>query len=183
MPTYTYHCDNCHHEIEDIHDAKTRLRLTCEACDWTPMTWRFPSPNIQTDSTFLANHRDDGFGADDASRKIAYARARAAGVNPTGKVYCPSLCPSGERLSPSAWINSKADVKARCRANGWGSPQMGIKPVQIDEAPKPYRVADDIVDGEVARVVRDNDGDVTPRERKQLTERVREQLTPAVGSV
>lgn len=179
MPSYTYKCDQCGHETEWLHAVHTRASLECNSCGHAPMTWQFPCPNIQTETTFLAN-RDDGFGTDERSRKRAYAKARAAGVNPSGKIYCPSLCPLGEPLSPKAWVNDKADIKRICRKNNWSSETLGVTADKIEVAPKPYRVADDIVTDAVDRVVTERGGDVSPREHKTLRRETRERLTGTV---
>ncbi len=168
MPTYTYKCDACGNETDALHAAKDRVRLRCAKCNAEPMVWQFPCPNLSTDTTFLAN-RDDGFGSDNRSRMRAMAKARAAGVSTAGMVYCPGLCPKDEPLSPKAWVGGKADIKRICRENNWGSPEMGITATNHDTEPAPYRVADDLVKGEVDRIVQDNRGDVSPKERKQLT--------------
>jgi len=175
MPTYTYKCDDCGYETERIHAARTRASIECSACEKL-LTWQFPCPNIKTDTTFLAN-RGDGFGNDSNSRKLAHAKARAAGVNPTGKVYCPSLCPKGERLSPKAWVNDTADIKRICKDNNWSSETLGVKAVDKATEPAPYRVADDIVRDEVAKTVLERQGDISAREQKTLVAETRERLT------
>uniref|UniRef100_A0A6M3IN53 Uncharacterized protein n=2 Tax=viral metagenome TaxID=1070528 RepID=A0A6M3IN53_9ZZZZ len=144
------------------------------------MTWQFPCPNIQSDATFLAN-RDDGFGNDNVKRKRAHALARAAGVNPTGKIYCPSLCPPGEPFSPKAWISDKSDIKRICRKNNWDCPDMGVKAHSVESEPKPYQVADSLVEEEVQKRVAAANGNVTPRERldmkHEIAERARGTMT------
>ena len=175
MPTYTYKCDSCGHKAEEFHAAGERLSLDCVKCGTAPMTWQFPCPNLHTDTTFLAN-RDDGFGSDSASRKLAKAKAKAAGVSTSGMVYCPSLCPPGESLSPKAWIGGKADIKRICRKNNWSSADLGIKADKIDAEPKPYRVADDLVNNEVERIVDRQGGGASPKERTKLSREARERL-------
>ncbi len=176
MPTYTYQCGTCGHKTEGFHAAHERLSLKCDECGESPMTWQFPVPAVHSDKTFLAN-RDDGFGTDNRSRQQAMAKARAAGVSTAGMVYCGGLCPPGEPLSPKAWIAGKADVKRICRENNWGSEDLGIRPAKIDADPEPYRVADDLVANEVERIVEDSNGDMSSRERENLSHDVRERLT------
>ncbi len=177
MPTYTYRCEACGHRTEGFHAARKRLSLECDKCGKSPMTWQFPCPNLQTEKTFLAN-RDDGFANDNHSRQAAKAKARAAGVNTAGMVYCPSLCPLGERLSPKAWVSGKAEAKRICRQNNWYSEDLGVRPAKIDAEPEPYRVADDLVAEEVDSIVESQGGDVSPKERVELSHQVRERVTP-----
>ena len=178
MPSYTYKCE-CGYASEQIHGPKKRLRLFCPVCEGK-LQWQFPCPNLHTDTTWLAN-RDDGFGADNTSRQRAYAKARAAGVNPVGKVYCPSLCRPGVPLDPEAWVTGKADVKRVCRKNNWSSPEMGVKADKIAEDPGPYRVAPDIVQNEVERIEYETGGDLTAKERKELPEATAERLAGNAG--
>lgn len=179
MPSYTYKCDKCGHAIDRLHAPRTRVTLPCSECGHEYPTWQFPCPNIQSETTFLAN-RDDGFGNDNRSRRVAMARAKAAGVSTAGKLYCPGLCPPGESLSPKAWITDKADARRICRENNWSSETLGVKSDRIETEPKPYRVADDLVADEVKRVVKSREGDVSPKEHENLKHEVREQLTGAV---
>ncbi len=180
MPTYAYVCDECGHRIERLHKPAERLRETCTQCGHAPMTWQFPTPNLHTETTWLAN-RDDGFGEDERSRKIAYAKARKAGVNPTGKVYCPSLCPLGESFSPEAWVDSKHQARQKCKQNNWYSEDLGVTPAPLDNDPKPYQVADDVVQNEVVRVVEARKGDLSARERKTIVDDTRERLSGNMG--
>lgn len=175
MPTYRYRCDQCDAVEEHLHRSNKRFYIKCPGCGHAPMTWQFPTPNVQTGSTWLAN-RDDGFGTDDFRRKRAYAKARAAGVNPSGKVYCPSLCPLGEPLSPKAWISDKADAKAICQANNWSSDDLGVKSRPVEKDPEPYHVAPDLVQDEVERIVESREGDVSPKEHEELFHTTAERL-------
>jgi len=178
MPTYTYYCEECGSEQEILHAAGAPKRYKC--CD-TVMQRRFPSPNLVTDTTFMAN-RKDGLEHMPSMRKQAYAKARAAGVNPTGKVYCSGLCPLGESLSPKAWISSKDDARKRIREMGATSESLGVKG-PAPSAPKPYRVADSIVQGEVEKIVARRGGDLSSRERRTLVNDTRERLSPNPGAV
>jgi len=180
MPTYKYKCDDCGYEEDAIHKPSQRIVLACQRCGFAPLRWQFPHPHLHTDTTFMAN-RDDGFGNDNRSRMAARAKAKAAGVSTSGMVYMPGLCPPGQRLSPKAWIGGKADVKRICRENNWGCEQLGVRAAESGAEPEPYRVADDLVENEVDRIVERNAGDVTPTERDKLTHEVRERLTPTHG--
>lgn len=81
------------------------------------------------------------------------ARAEAAGVSTTGKWYSGTLARfPGD---PEAWVDSLHDVKTICERRGW-SAEGAIKvegPRYHSEEPRPYRVANDIVDEHVAQVL------------------------------
>lgn len=174
MPRYSYRCCDCEHTIEVVQTVAEmkRLcdRLRCQRCEGR-LQFVFPVVNVCTSTTFMAN-RDDGFGLDDVARKRAYKKARAQGINPTGKVWMPGL---------NAWIEGRDDVKHICEARGLGCQGAGlnVKARQPENPPeeKPYRVADDIVANEVERIVEDQKGDVGPKERKQLAETIREDFS------
>ena len=57
-------------------------------------TGLFIGLGLVTNTAFVAG-RDDGFGKDDRGRRRAYANARAAGINPAGKIYSPQLARPG----------------------------------------------------------------------------------------
>lgn len=125
-------------------------------------------------------HVDDGFGSDQRSRRIAHARARAAGVNPNGKRFIPQLCPQGEPFSPKAWVSDTHDVIQRCTIEGWGCDgAVKVRARPHDTAPPPYRIADDIVESHVKQEIGNND--VSSKERTELSHKVREQLMPTGG--
>lgn len=181
MPLYEYRCDKCGAIEERMHAAKVRAWLTCPACGHEPMTWQFPAPALLTNTEFMAN-RDDGFGSRNRERKRAYARARAAGVNPTGKTYMPGLADS--LYDPKAWINDNSDVARLCRQQGRACEGCGIHvkaPQRIDPPePKPYRVADDIVERETSKAAVEF-GKLSVKERRQLKKETRERITPTFG--
>lgn len=49
--------------------------------------------------------------------KVYEAKAKAAGVSTTGKVYMGSL--ATEFADPKAWFSDIDDIKARCKEMGW----------------------------------------------------------------
>lgn len=88
---------------------RPNLRTTLDVCT-----------TVHSNTTFMAN-RGDEFEGEPKARKHAMAKARAAGVNPTGKRFFGGLCPPGEPFSPKAWVtesNAKAEIKAKCAAHG-----------------------------------------------------------------
>lgn len=138
----------------------------------------YPAPCLHTSTTFMAN-RDDGFGADDISRKMAHDKAEAAGVSVTGKTYMSQLCPKGDRLSPKAWISDKDDAKRICEDNGWGCDELGTKmPAYEGPGPdEPYKVDEQIVRDEVdGLLMRDEAEGVSQQEYDDLKETTRTRL-------
>ncbi len=121
-----------------------------------------------TTSQFHAGRRGDIFSAAKA------AEARAMGINPTGKSFSPQL---------NQWIDGPDDVKRICEANGHGCTGSVNVPQVIPEYPDkgPYRVADDVVQDEVDnRLIEEDVHELPGREYDDLTEKVREEITPAM---
>ncbi len=146
----------------------------------------FPCPAIHTNTNFLSG-QGDGFSSD-MIRKKAYANAREAGVNPTGKVYSSQLARKGMGAGkdPEAWIpadDPKGHIARVCQKRGMGcegSVNVDAPAYEISDD-KPYRVADDIIEKEAAMIVEDRGGDLTAQEHTNLKDEVRERLTPADG--
>lgn len=125
---------------------------------------------LSTNATFMAG-RDDGFGTDERRRKRHRAKARAAGVNPTGKVWSPQL---------NEWYGNKDDVMRICKRKGMSCEGMvNVKaPAREVPDPGPYRVADSLVNEEVTNIVNDKYEDqIGKRELADLMETTRERLT------
>ena len=85
-------------------------------------------------------------------------QATAAGVSMTGKRYLGQLARfPGD---PSAWVAGTGDIKAICESRGWGcdgavkTKKSDLADVQAD--PQPYKVADDLIDEKMERVVEEN---------------------------
>lgn len=145
-------------------------------------TLPFGLANLDTDTTFMAG-RDDGLQCDEATRKQAYAKARAAGVNPTGKTYCPGLARLGVRHDPEAWINGKADVKRVCESRGHDcNGSVKVKARATDVEPESYHVADDLVENAVEKTIVQKDLRPTPKQRTELAEAAHEKLMPIGGT-
>ena len=143
-------------------------------------TLSFGLANLNTDTTFMAN-RDDGLQCDEATRKRAYAKARAAGVSPHGKTYCPGL--AKERHDPEAWVSSKADVRRVCETRGYDCEgSVNVQAGAHDVQPEPYRVADDIVEANVEKTCIENDLKPTPKQRQEMTEATHDRLMPVGGT-
>lgn len=148
------------------------------------MEKQFPCPAVHTDKTFMSNSGEmDGL-PDPRSRKIARAKARAAGVNIQGKRFSSGLCRTGNALDPYAWVGSKAEVKKKCEQQGWGCEEFGVKQREREEAPGPYRVAEDIVQKEVADIVTEqHGGHVTSQQRQDLVEATQTRLVGHMAEV
>jgi hypothetical protein len=157
--------------------AATRRVMPAHLCNPAWMV------NLSTDTTFLLG--GDGFGADDATRRLAYQQAKAAGINPEGKRYSPQLARKGLRWKdPEAWVSSKDDVRRVCESRGLGcegavtvkarEPEQGIDDV-------PYSVAPDIVERNVNALV-ENTVPVDAKSRTKLREDVNAKLMPASGT-
>lgn len=126
-------------------------------------------PAISTNKTFMAN-RDDGFGTDDWGRKRAYAKARAQGINPAGKVWIPQL---------NAWISDKSDVKRICEEKNYNCDGLVTHRAHEPENPpekKRYEVDDKVIQREVDEIIETQQPDTTPREREKLVEETRTRM-------
>ncbi len=102
--------------------------------------------------------------------------AEAAGVSTAGKRYEPTLARfPGD---PKAWCSDLDDVRQRCIEQGVAvDGAVNYKPPKRDAPPKPYRVADDIVE-EVAAASRPDLDELPAGKRREVLEEVRERITP-----
>jgi hypothetical protein len=132
-------------------------------------------PYLQTDTEFMSgSHEQDGLGQNTPRRKRAMALARRFGVSTAGR-YCPQL--ARYPGDPRAWIHGKEDVRRICREDGKGCEDLGVPLPEVDNTPKPYEVADDLVEREVSRIVTEEaGGDVTPKERADLKKETKTRL-------
>lgn len=130
---------------------------------------------LQTDTTFLRGS-EDGYGTDQRGRKTAHAKARAAGVNISGMRYCPGL--ATEMHDPKAWVGSRSDVKRIAEARGLGiEGTVTVRAPEVEHIEKPYEVANNLVEREVDRIVREEaQGDVSVKERCDLKEQTKVRL-------
>lgn len=185
MPNYSFECDACRKKDDFLFRYENLPKFVRCECGGT-MQRLFPTPYIRSDNTFMRRtHLDDGFGGDNGERQRAYAKAKAAGVNPEGKKYMPGLCRPGVRYDPQAWVSGRGDVKRVCEKNGWGCEgAVNVKAVERDEPgpdERPYRIADDIIDREVETIVEKQGGKVSAKQRKRLKAEVREKRMPVGG--
>ncbi len=140
--------------------------------------------NIQTDATFAAGLDKVGVMADPSTRKHHLDKANAAGVSTAGKVYMSQL--ASEPGDPRAWVSqmdAKSEIKKRCIDKGWGCEGGVSVPVPTDEPPldeTPF-LADDIVQDAADEYVAELGEDVSPKERLEIEDKIREERTPTVG--
>jgi len=147
-------------------------------------TGLFIGIGLVTDSTFMAN-RDDGFGKDERSRKVAYANARRLGIDTAGKSWFPGLARKGKGLGrdPDAWVGQKegrGHIKKVCEKRNWNCEGSVNHKMRLDgpgPGDKPYTPAEDIVQRKVDDIVeKEHEGHITPKKRKELTEKTRTTL-------
>lgn len=137
-------------------------------------------PGIRTDTTFLSGrglNQQQAKGHPEIWEMYRKA-ALAAGVNPAGKVYLPSL--ASRRGDPEAWVSGRGDVLRVCRNRGWsveGAVSYAAPETEIEE--KPYRLADDIVEEHALNSLeKAGCENPTAADLAASMERTRERLTP-----
>ncbi len=129
--------------------------------------------NLHTDTTFMANRSDLGFGDDERTRRFKIAEAKRDGVSIGGKSYSPQL---------KGWFGSRKEVEEKALAKGYGVSGLVNAPAPEPENPpetKRYEVAEHCVQEAVEDIVQDNQGDVGPKERVKLVEETRTRLRGA----
>jgi hypothetical protein len=97
------------------------------------------APQANTDSTFLSGHCNGNQFEGHPQVGDLYAKdARAAGVDPAGKVYYAGLARyAGD---PEAWVNSKGEIKAKCEERGWGCQgAVNVVPKNVRKKPTKKR--------------------------------------------
>lgn len=132
-------------------------------------------PNIITDTNFFRG-TDDGFGNNQMMRRIYHQRARAAGIDTTGKVYCPELVSRSLQggIDPAAWVprtEGRSHIKSVLERRRWSSTgRVEVKEpsYEIPDDPEPYVPADDILEKATMLDVERNMPDATPSERKKI---------------
>jgi len=172
MPSYSYYCTECGFRLElseSLAQAReTRQRLRCQHCEG-PMQWEFPAPALQTNVEFMRN-RDDGYGLDERGRRRGHRRAKAAGINTTGKFWSPQL---------NAWIGSRDDVRRICRERNLDCDGMvKVEAREVEPPPKkPYQVAPDIVQREVEKITEEHGHEMTSKDLRELPAVTQERLS------
>jgi len=95
-----------------------------------------------------------------------------------GKKWISQL---GNKNDPRAWVSSADDLRTEVKRRGWSCEGMvNVKGAKQDiPDPQPYRVADDLVEKEVARRVEEDPGLAQRTKPDVLRESVREAISPA----
>jgi len=134
---------------------------------------------LGTDTRFFQGH-NDGLGDDQYSRTMLRRNAAKMGISIAGKKYFPQLCPKGETMHPFACAGTQAEIKEKLAILGRGAEGgINVPCPQQEHEPKPYRVADDIVEKEARLIARQNKmKKVGPKEKAALMEQVRKRITP-----
>jgi hypothetical protein len=138
------------------------------------MQQRITAVALKTDTRLMAGS-DDGFGADDTTRRKARQKASNAGVNISGKRFCAGLCRTGHPLDPYAWYGDKAELVRKTQALGRGaSGRVEVKPRPVDvpnPLDLPYRTAPSNVAKELDTVIQQQyGGRVSSEKRAELQE-------------
>lgn len=132
-----------------------RIRLAGESHRLALMLATRKPPGIVTDSVFLKERRHGQQFASCPALGNYYRRtAEGLGQSTTGKVYLPSLADfPGD---PSAWVSGRGDVERVARAKGYGvSGLVNVKPSEREPIPD-VEIAPEIVEREVAEILREN---------------------------
>lgn len=131
------HCPKC--------SGKLNIIGECKLC---PMFEEGRAPTCVSDTTRFPGHLQGGSQFTNPAVRRAYmAKARAAGVNPNGKVYFSSL--AAFPGDPAAWQDSKAGQEKLLTTRGWEAEGDVKVKAREGPAPKPIRLADDIVQARV----------------------------------
>lgn len=124
MPLYQYECDECGYAeevLQSIKEMETGVGTPSE-CDCSGHFVRImgkASIGI-CDTNMLRDAYKSRFDFDDQTdfRGDLYAKkAKAAGVDTTGRWYLPSL--AIEVGDPFAWVGSINEIKEKCQMRGW----------------------------------------------------------------
>ena len=180
-PTYTYKCPDCGLATDVNHKPDVRVALDCPDCG-TRMQWQFPTPHLHTDT---ALHLKDGF-TDNVLRQQAFRQARAAGIDPNGKIFMPGMSDKRGYRDPAAWVphsDFRGHVKKVCNKRGYGSEgTVTVKRRELDEDPDPpYRPDPKMVADDVEEINQEqHGGQLAPRKKRELHEKLTEQYTGTV---
>ena len=142
----------------------------------------FPVPYLQTDTSL---HLGDGF-ENDGIRRIAYARARAAGIDPNGKIYMTGLSDDRGYEDPDAWVphyDFRSRVAQVCHDRGHSCDgTVNVKPPELESDPldEPYRVDPEAIDWEVDEINEEHHGgQMTEKQKTDLHEELAEKYAGA----
>jgi len=144
-------------------------RQQCQRCEGA-LRRLFTPCSLKTTTRFMSGS-SDGL-PDDASRRIAYAKAREAGVSVSGKKFHPGLCRKGMAFDPQAWYGDEVEAKRKALSLGRsveGSINATGPTFDADLAAleKPYRVARHIVKDDVNREIKQVHGGKVSKEKRE----------------
>lgn len=133
-------------------------------------------PASNTDREFLAGHVNGSQFAGREGLGDHYKKeAEAAGVSTNGKVYMGGL--AAYPGDPKAWVDGRGDVERVCRERGYNCRgQVNVQSEPVEPA-APIDIGEDIVDREVASVLRRRP-EPRPKKRAELREKIRSRLKP-----
>jgi len=125
MPLYEYECDSCGNKEERLQtidevEAGIDTPTVCAGCDGHYVRLIGHASIGICDTNLLRDSLKSRYDFDDKSddRGPLYAaKAKAAGVDTTGRWYHPGL--AVELGDPMAWVGSMDEIKERCKLRGW----------------------------------------------------------------
>tara|TARA_R110000803_G_scaffold205530_4_gene272293 strand:+ start:14970 stop:15509 length:540 start_codon:yes stop_codon:yes gene_type:complete len=140
-------------------------------------------PGTQTDSVMVGKNASDPYPPEmsEDMKKMYAAKAKAAGVNTTGMMYCGGL--AQEQADVKAYIdpsNYRAEYKKRCHETGMGAKGLINIKTRMDAEPNSERyIADDIVEERaVMSLVNDGADKVSVKELNAAKDKARASLSP-----
>lgn len=120
MPLYTYQCNDCHAETEELQSMSEPALTVCDACGGK-IERLIGQAHIGLCNTTLCKSalqtRKDFDDPTNSAVRVYEKKAKAAGVSTTGKFYLGSL--ATEFADPKAWFSDLDDIKSRCKEMGW----------------------------------------------------------------
>lgn len=134
-------------------------------------------PLAQTDREFLMGHcNGNQFEKTPGVGDLYQKEARAAGVDPKGKIYLAGLAEyPGD---PTAWVDGRGDVRKIVEERGWGCRGMvNVKPDNGRPQEETIDVADDLVAERVQDAIAENP-ELASRDQGELKHEVKQTMKP-----
>lgn len=135
-------------------------------------------PALKTDTNYYRG-TDDGFHGNQRLRELYHRRARAAGIDTTGKVYEPELVRKGLQggVDPAAWVprtEGRSHIKRVLQNRRWSSEgrvEVAAPVYEVPDEKQDYRPADDLLEKATQMDIENHRlGKVGCKERRQLKE-------------
>lgn len=167
-------------ERMDQQAAYVAMRMDGESHTLAEMFALQEPPMSNTDREFLEGHCNGNQFADQPHVGDYYAaKAKAAGVDITGKVYMSGL--ATEPGDVRAWVSGRGDVERIARERGMSvQGSVNVKAEDLGPPPEDVTVADDLVDEQVRSRVEDSP-ELALRDPGELRAEVREAMKPHWG--